>query len=34
MRKLAIGINWQGSLDYKALLERVQIADAAFTIHD
>ena len=28
-RKLAIGINWQGSLDYKVLLERVQIADAA-----
>jgi F420-dependent oxidoreductase-like protein len=27
-RKIAIGINWQGSLDYKALLERVQIADA------
>lgn len=28
-RKIAIGINWQGSLDYKTLIERVQIADAA-----
>lgn len=27
-RKIAVGINWQGSLDYKALLERIQIADA------
>ena len=27
-RKVAVGINWQGSLDYKALIERVQIADA------
>ena len=27
-RKIAVGINWQGSLDYKALIERVQIADA------
>jgi hypothetical protein len=27
-RKVAIGVNWQGSLDYKALLERIQIADA------
>jgi alkanesulfonate monooxygenase SsuD/methylene tetrahydromethanopterin reductase-like flavin-dependent oxidoreductase (luciferase family) len=28
-RKISISINWQGALDYKALLERVQIADAA-----
>ncbi len=28
-RKISVGINWQGALDYKALLERVQIADAA-----
>lgn len=27
-RKISIGINWQGTLDYKALLEKVQIADA------
>lgn len=27
-RKISVGINWQGSLDYKALIERVQIADA------
>lgn len=27
-RKISVGINWQGSLDYQALLERVQIADA------
>jgi F420-dependent oxidoreductase-like protein len=27
-RKISIGINWQGPLDYKAFLERVQIADA------
>src|SRR5213593_1732214 len=27
-RKISIGINWQGPLDYKALLEKVQIADA------
>lgn len=27
-RKIAIGINWQGALDYQTLLERVQIADA------
>jgi len=27
-RKISIGINWQGSLDYQALLERVKIADA------
>lgn len=28
VRKISVGINWQGSLDYQALLERVQIADA------
>lgn len=28
-RKISVGINWQGNLDVKALLERVQIADAA-----
>lgn len=28
-RKVSVSINWQGTLDYKALLERVQIADAA-----
>ena len=27
-RKVAVGMNWQGSLDYKALIERVQIANA------
>jgi len=27
-RKISIGINWQGPLDYKALLDKVQIADA------
>src|SRR5215510_3593270 len=27
-RKISIGINWQGPLDYKALLEKVRIADA------
>lgn len=27
-RKISIGINWQGALDYKAFLERVHIADA------
>jgi len=27
-RKISIGVNWQGALDYKALLEKVQIADA------
>ena len=26
-RKISVGINWQGTLDYKAFLERVQIAD-------
>jgi alkanesulfonate monooxygenase SsuD/methylene tetrahydromethanopterin reductase-like flavin-dependent oxidoreductase (luciferase family) len=28
-RKLSIGINWQGKLDYKALLERAKLADQA-----
>ncbi|HXG19661.1 MAG TPA: LLM class flavin-dependent oxidoreductase [Methylomirabilota bacterium] len=28
-RRISVGVNWQGTLDYKALLERVQIADAA-----
>ncbi len=28
-RKISISINWQGTLDYKTLLERVHIADAA-----
>jgi F420-dependent oxidoreductase-like protein len=27
-RQISISVNWQGTLDYKALLERVQIADA------
>src|SRR5918996_3220713 len=27
-RKVSIGINWQGSLDYNALIEKVHIADA------
>lgn len=27
-RKISVGINWQGNLDLKAVLERVQIADA------
>src|SRR6266850_3453628 len=27
-RKISIGINWQGPLDYKVLLDKVQIADA------
>ncbi len=27
-RKVSVGINWQGNLDLKAVLERVQIADA------
>ncbi len=28
-RKISIGIDWQGKIDYKALCEKVQIADAA-----
>src|SRR5438034_8921128 len=28
-RKLAIGVNWQGRLDFKAVIERAKIADAA-----
>jgi F420-dependent oxidoreductase-like protein len=28
-RKLTIGINWQGKFDFKALIERARIADAA-----
>ncbi len=28
-RKLAIGVNWQGRLDYKGLVERAKIADQA-----
>jgi len=28
-RKVTIGINWQGKLDYKALIERAKIADQA-----
>jgi alkanesulfonate monooxygenase SsuD/methylene tetrahydromethanopterin reductase-like flavin-dependent oxidoreductase (luciferase family) len=28
-RKLTIGVNWQGKLDYKAAIERAKIADAA-----
>jgi F420-dependent oxidoreductase-like protein len=28
-RKLTIGINWQGKLDFKALIERAKIADQA-----
>ena len=28
-RKLAIGVNWQGKLDFKAVIERAKIADAA-----
>jgi F420-dependent oxidoreductase-like protein len=28
-RKLAIGVNWQGRLDFKAVIERAKVADAA-----
>src|SRR5229473_4185858 len=28
-RKLAIGVNWQGRLDFQAVIERAKIADAA-----
>lgn len=28
-RKISVSVNWQGNLDVKAVLERVQIADAA-----
>jgi len=28
-RKLSIGVNWQGKLDFKAAIERAKIADAA-----
>jgi len=28
-RKLSIGVNWQGKLDFKAVIERAKIADAA-----
>ncbi len=28
-RKLTIGVNWQGKIDYKALIERARIADQA-----
>ncbi len=28
-RKLTIGVNWQGKIDYKAAIERAKIADAA-----
>src|SRR5579863_4354798 len=28
-RKLAIGVNWQGKFDFKALVDRAKIADAA-----
>jgi alkanesulfonate monooxygenase SsuD/methylene tetrahydromethanopterin reductase-like flavin-dependent oxidoreductase (luciferase family) len=28
-RKLTIGVNWQGRLDYKALIDRAKIADSA-----
>ncbi len=28
-RKLSVGVNWQGKLDFKALIERVKIADDA-----
>src|ERR1700704_2078934 len=28
-RNLAIGVNWQGKLDFKAVIERAKIADAA-----
>jgi len=28
-RKLTIGVNWQGKFDFKALIERAKIADAA-----
>jgi len=27
-RKVAVGINWQGALDYQSLIERAQVADA------
>ncbi|MGH8010912.1 MAG: LLM class flavin-dependent oxidoreductase [Candidatus Binataceae bacterium] len=29
MRKLTIGVNWQGKLDFKALIERAKLADQA-----
>ncbi len=29
MKKITIGFNWQGKFDYKALIERVKIADQA-----
>ncbi len=28
-RKLSVGVNWQGKLDFKALIERAKIADDA-----
>lgn len=28
-RKLTIGINWQGKLDFKALIDRARLADQA-----
>ena len=28
-RKLTMGINWQGKIDFKALIERAKIADDA-----
>ena len=28
-RKITIGINWQGKIDFKALIERARIADQA-----
>jgi alkanesulfonate monooxygenase SsuD/methylene tetrahydromethanopterin reductase-like flavin-dependent oxidoreductase (luciferase family) len=28
-RKLAIGVNWQGKLDFKAVIERAKVADGA-----
>ena len=28
-RKISVGIDWQGNIDYKAIIEKIQIADAA-----
>ena len=28
-RKIAIGVNWQGKLDFKAAIERAKLADQA-----
>lgn len=28
-RKISVGIDWQGNIDYKAIIQKIQIADAA-----